>query len=74
MQKELTTTKAVTDALGGYTALAGIVGSKPKAAENWKRFETFPPRYFLIMQSALNERGFTAPPSLWGMTASEMAS
>jgi len=64
---ELTTTTEVMDALGGNAAVAEITNSTPKAAWNWRGFETFPANTYLAMTQALAERGFSAPPSLWGM-------
>lgn len=69
--RTLTTTKDVVDELGGYHAVAELVGSKSKAAENWRRFQTFPAKYFLVMSAALEKRKCQAPSSLWGMTEPE---
>lgn len=70
-QTKLTTTKQVIDALGGFHAVAELTGSNPKAAENWKRFDTFPSKHFLVMSAALERQGKSAPASLWGMTETE---
>lgn len=67
--EELSTTSEVMDALGGYLAVAEITQSKPKAASNWSRFETFPSNTYLAMTEALLAKGKTAPASLWGMKA-----
>jgi hypothetical protein len=68
MVQSLTTTKEVMEALGGIAAVAVLTGSDYKAAENWRRFETFPSKHFLVMSTALERTGFAAPPTLWGMT------
>lgn len=74
MAQELETTAAVIDALGGLNALAALTGSTYKAVGNWKAGSAFPARTFLIMTSALRDRGYSAPASLWGMvTAHEAA-
>jgi hypothetical protein len=65
--RPLTTTVAVMRALGGIQAVSALTGSGYKATENWNRFETFPPRYFLVMTWALHKKGLSAPPELWGM-------
>lgn len=65
--EELLKTSEVVDALGGYLAVAELTGSKPKAASNWRRFETFPSNTYVAMIAALREKGKTAPTSLWGM-------
>lgn len=63
----LTTTAEVTEVLGGFRKLAEITGCKPKAAWNWKSFNTFPSNTFVTMRDALKAAGYTAPPSLWSM-------
>jgi len=65
--EELSTTAEVVDALGGYLAVAEITQSKPKAASNWPRFDTFPANTYLALTKALLAKGKTAPASLWGM-------
>lgn len=69
--RTLTTTKDVVDELGGYHAVAELTGSTVKAAENWRRFDTFPSKHFLVMSAALEKRKCQAPTSLWGMTEPE---
>ena len=69
--RTLTTTKSVVDELGGYHAVAELTGSAVKAAENWRRFDTFPSKHFLVMSAALEKRNCAAPASLWGMTEPE---
>lgn len=64
---QLSKTSEVVDALGGYLAVADLTGSKPKAASNWRRFQTFPSNTYVAMIKALREKGKTAPASLWGM-------
>ena len=74
MARKLTTTTEVIDHLGGYHAVAELTGSAVKAAENWRRFDTFPSKHFLIMSAALAKKNASAPASLWGMTEPERAS
>lgn len=64
---ELADTVAVIEALGGTNAVAKLTGRKYSAAFNWRSFEHFPPDTFLVMQKALQERGYDAPPKLWRM-------
>ena len=64
---ELQSAPAVIEALGGLSAVAALTGSGYKAVANWKSFGAFPPRTYVIMTTALNERGLKAPASLWGM-------
>lgn len=67
----LHTTSEVIDALGGYHAVAEITGRNPKAAENWRRFDSFPPNTYLAMTRALRAIGKDAPPELWRMNLPE---
>lgn len=69
--QELTSTAAVIGALGGVAPVAAMTGREYNAAENWKRFEHFPPDTYLVMTKALQERGCTAPASLWRMVPAE---
>jgi len=71
---DLKTTSEVMDALGGNPAVAKLTGSKTKAVWNWRTFETFPSNTYAVMIAALQERGKTAPASLWGMKQPEVAS
>ena len=65
--RELTSTEAVVEALGGIYATARITGVGYTAAANWKYRGVFPARYFLALRKALKKRGYTAPQSLWGI-------
>lgn len=67
--RELETTADVIEALDGVSAVAALTGRKYGAAFNWKGFPKFPADTFVVMQDALQARGFSAPPSLWGMVA-----
>ena len=71
---ELNTTSEVLDALGGNAGVAELTGSKPKAVLNWRSFDKFPANTYAVMIAALQERGKTAPASLWGMKQPEVAS
>ena len=71
---DLKTTSAVMDALGGNSAVAKLTGSKPTAVWNWRTFDKFPSNTYAVMIEALQERGKTAPASLWGMKQPEGAS
>ncbi len=67
MDRELTTTVEVMDALGGIPETAKLTGAEYGTAWMWKPAGTFPPRYYLVMIEELKRRGFHAPASLWGM-------
>lgn len=66
---KLLTTDDVIRALGGTSALGRIVGRTPQSVNHWRGSERgkFPPWTILIIQSALKEKGLTAPASLWGI-------
>ena len=72
-KRELETTAEVMEALGGINAVAEITGQKYKAAANWKAFEAFPSRTYLVMTQELARKGLRAPASLWRMVESERA-
>lgn len=67
MSQELTTAKAVIEALGGPTAVARMTNRKPQHVVNWRAAGRLPPKTFLVVSQALVERGKTAPSSLWGI-------
>jgi hypothetical protein len=68
---ELTTTEDVMHALGGTRAVAELTGRKYTAAAHWFKFSCFPANTFLLISAALEERGYSAPPSLWGIPVPE---
>jgi hypothetical protein len=70
--RDLTTTTEVIDALGGIAAVVDITGGKYNAVANWKAFDTFPSRYFLVMTAALTMKGYRAPAALWAMVEPEL--
>jgi hypothetical protein len=63
----ITTAVEVMEALGGNVGVGRLTGGKPSAVSNWKTFGKFPANQYVVMIEALRERGFDAPPSLWGM-------
>lgn len=63
----LTTVAEVLEALGGTSAVAAIVGSKYSSIWMWKKSPTLPTRTYLILKEALEEKGLSAPSTLWGM-------
>jgi hypothetical protein len=67
--KPLETTTEVIEALGGTSAVAELTGSTYAAAFNWRGFERFPAKTFIVMSDALAAKGKSASPSLWGMIA-----
>ncbi len=69
----LTTTTAVIEALNGTRAVAELTGSTYAAAFNWRSFDTFPSKTFVVMSEALAAKGLSASPSLWGMVSAPAA-
>jgi hypothetical protein len=67
MGRKLTTFDEVADALGGLTALAHLTGRRLTAVSNWRcQRGRFPARMYLVVEAALNKRGLTAAPDLFG--------
>ena len=62
----LETTAAVMVELGGPAKVAALTGADYKTVWPWERMATFPSRYFFLMTQELRQRGFSAPPELWG--------
>jgi hypothetical protein len=69
--RELTSTAAVMDALGGTRAVADITGRTYAAAFNWRSFKTFPADTYVALTVALRGAGCAAPDSLWGMVPAQ---
>jgi len=63
----LQTTAEVIEAVGGPAKAAEITDRNYKAVWNWTKSEAFPPNTYLLLNAALREKGFTAPPRLWRM-------
>lgn len=74
MAQELATAGAVIDALGGTGATARLLGKTPQHVANWRAANRLPSYSFLVVGSALKERGLSAPPSVWGIEEVERAS
>jgi hypothetical protein len=70
MNEHLTSVDAVIDALGGPTVVAALLGyPAPNRVSNWRARNSLPSDKYLVMLAALNARGKTAPPSLWGIAS-----
>ena len=75
MSKDLATVDEVIAALGGQREVAGLTGRRSGSAiPMWKQRGSFPSNTYAVMIEALQERGKTAPASLWGMKQPEVAS
>ncbi len=72
MDRALTSASEVIDALGGTTATSRITGRKGLTpVYNWRATGRLPADTFLVLQAKLAERGYTAPPALWGIVEPE---
>jgi hypothetical protein len=69
--KRVSSPKEAIEILGGIQATADLTKRKYGAVCNWNGFDRFPKNTYLILKSALQDRGFEAPDSLWGMLAPE---
>lgn len=68
MAKELSSVDEVISELGGAEAVRALTKAKgASVVPMWKTREQFPAKTYTILKPALEERGLTAPNSLWGM-------
>ncbi len=69
MKEHLETIDQVIEKLGGSRAVAEITGrgTSISMVPSWRYRKRFPAQSYKRMQDALEERGFSAPDSLWGM-------
>lgn len=75
MRNKLTSIDDVIRALGGLKQVADLTGRRsPSAVPMWKQRGAFPSNTYAVMIEALQERGKTAPATLWGMKSPEVAS
>lgn len=72
-QAYLTTASAVIDLLGGNPAVARLTGRRAQAVSNWRRFNAFPADTYVALTEALKAIDASAPNSLWGMVAPDLA-
>lgn len=61
----LTTVDQVIEALGGMGKLLKLTDANNKQVWFWRHKNQFPAYLFWCMTTALGERGYTAPVSLW---------
>ena len=73
MHRTLSTSDEVIEALGGIEGLMELTNSKRPRVLNWRAFQRFPSRMYIIMIGALRSRGYNAPTSLWGMHEADEA-
>lgn len=66
--RQLHTVEEVISELGGYKAVAKLTGRPAiSTTPNWVLRQCFPTNTYAIMQSALEDKGLSAPGSLWKM-------
>ncbi|MGY3277674.1 hypothetical protein [Bradyrhizobium sp. S3.7.6] len=69
----LTTVESVLKALGGGSAAARMFeGGTPQIMSNAIARGRLPPSTFLIFTEELRERGYRAPPELWGIQSGQL--
>jgi hypothetical protein len=55
------------EVLGGTAAVARLTDKSMSHVSNWKRdYGRFPPKYYRIIQMALDERGYVASDDVYG--------
>jgi len=64
---ELSTTREVIEALGGFQAVADRFGVPYQRVWKWGDAERFPAKTYRALQDALRDGGYDAPDSLWKM-------
>lgn len=67
MARKLSTASEVIDALGGTSATARLTKRKLQSVSNWRAEGRLPANTFLQIGAELKQRGFDAPPSVWGI-------
>jgi hypothetical protein len=67
MNTHLKTVGEVILAIGGPKVVGEITGKRTVIVACWKYRKRFPARTYPALQSALQERGFSAPLELWGI-------
>jgi hypothetical protein len=72
--RELTTVDAVIDALGGNVAVQDLTKAKSlQTVTNWRYSHRIASHYYVIMTTALEAMGCTAPPEIWGIKSASEA-
>jgi hypothetical protein len=67
MKQIINSAADVVDCLGGSTKLARLLDEKQGTVGQWKMRNKLPPHRYFPLKRLLNEKGFDAPPSVWGM-------
>lgn len=66
MVEKVKTAAEAIEALGGDAELARRLEVSVQTVWNWRE-RGLPSRYFLVLNSMLKRKGFSAPASLWGI-------
>lgn len=70
----LTTVEDVIDALGGNASVMELTKSKSlQTVTNWRYGQRIAAHTYVVMTTALKDKGLEADPSLWGITPAEPA-
>jgi hypothetical protein len=67
MPRVLHSTEDVIEALGGIRAVAQLMNVGITAVHNWRSWNEFPPRTYLVLTNKLERIGLRAPAKLWRM-------
>jgi DNA-binding transcriptional regulator YdaS (Cro superfamily) len=73
MNHELTTARAVAEAVGGVARLAALCGVKPNAVYNWISADRLPARCFMVISRELKRRRLSVDPQLFRFRQPEAA-
>jgi hypothetical protein len=69
--RHLTTAEDVIRTLGKPTQVGRLVGRSAQSVVNWRRAKRLPADTFLVLSKELEQRGYTAAPSVWGIMEPE---
>jgi hypothetical protein len=64
-KKTLFSAEHIIDVLGGTRAVCELTGATRNSISNWRAFDAFPARFYLVMTRALDRCGYRADPSFW---------
>lgn len=73
MQYQIQTIDEVIAVLGGIAAVARLTNRSQPNVHNWRYAGRFSARVYKVMIDALEQRGLTASPALWGVEENETA-
>jgi hypothetical protein len=68
---KISTAAEIIERLGGINTVGALTNADYKAVWNWKAYNKFPARTYVVLDAELRKRGLIAPAALWGMEETE---